>query len=171
MISNVSILLILAERLLDSQVSRQSRGLFGRGLVRWDSRNALERWPGPKLVRRASPSTVCEADFECKHPAQLRGSDTWIRRYLDTARVFSGADWCAGTAEMPLRDCKGRNCCSPRVSEADFEGGPPPLVSRINPFALLYGLKFVRCSLAMDCSLFDHYFRMFFLCGCCKLYF
>ena len=36
---------------------------------------------------------------------------------------------------MPLRDCMGRNCCAARVCEADCEGGPPPLVSRINPFS------------------------------------
>ena len=37
-------------RRLDLLISRQNHCLFGRGLVRWDRADTLERWQGPKLL-------------------------------------------------------------------------------------------------------------------------
>ena len=41
-------------RTINSRISRQTFTLLGRGLVRWDRADALERWPEPKSIRRAS---------------------------------------------------------------------------------------------------------------------
>ena len=63
------------------------------------------------------------ATGECQHPARLSRLDALIRGYLDKATAFSGADsdWSVTTAEMPLRDGKGRNCSHMRVWEANIE--------------------------------------------------
>ena len=52
---------------------------------------------------------------ECEHLAQLSRRDALISRYPDKATAFWGADWCARTEEMPLRDGKGRNRSHMRV--------------------------------------------------------
>ena len=69
---------------------------------------AQNRASGPtrclQETARAEIARVCAADFECVHPAQVKGSDHIIRGYLDKATAFSGSDWCVETAKMPLKD-------------------------------------------------------------------
>ena len=86
-----------------SRLSRQNHALFGRGLVRRDHLDFLERRQGPKSLRRASPRSRFRMWVFCS----LHWSDRLIRGHLDRATHFSGADWCVETAEMPLRDSKG----------------------------------------------------------------
>ena len=83
--------------------------------------------------RNRCVARVCEADFECELLASSAG-DALIRGYLDKATAFSGADWCAGTAQMPLRYGKGQNCCAVQVWEADFQCDFPAQLSRRDPW-------------------------------------
>ena len=80
-----------------------------------------------------------EADSECEHPARCSRHDPMIYGYLEEAPHFRARNGArgpaAGTAQMPLKNGPSQNCWAARDWEADFEGGPPPLISRINPFA------------------------------------
>ena len=71
----------------DSRISWQNLTLFERGSVRWDSADALERWPEPKSIRSASRARL-RSWFRRRASCSCCRRDPMIGGYLDKASAF-----------------------------------------------------------------------------------